>query len=140
VVTTYESRGWATGQDSVKAYQNFREVLARDDVDAVLIATPAHWHSLLTIKACEAGKDVYCEKPLSLSVADNHAVFQAVRRYNRIFQHGTQWATGDPAGTRKKCEQIRSGRNGIPCFETEAWTTKAPEPSLDSHGGGLPND
>ena len=91
-------------------YQDFRDLLARDDIDAVVIATVPHWHSTITIKACEAGKDVYSEKPLSMSVADNYAMLQAVRRYGRVFQHGTQWGTNtDP---RRHFELIRSGRLG----------------------------
>ena len=72
------------------AYNDFRELLAREDIDAVSIATPDHWHCLLGIAAAQAGKDMYIEKPLSLTIAEGQALRDAVKRYGRIFQHGTQ--------------------------------------------------
>jgi len=72
------------------ATHDFREVLARDDVDAVMIATPDHWHATLAILAAEAGKDMYCEKPMSLTVAEGRAVVDTMRRLGRIYQSGTQ--------------------------------------------------
>src|ERR1043165_605387 len=57
-----------------KAYSDFREVLARDDIDAVLIGTPDHWHAIITIEACKAGKDVYCEKPECLTIREGRAM------------------------------------------------------------------
>ncbi len=71
-------------------YNDFRELLAREDIDAVSIATPDHWHCLLGIAAAEAGKDMYIEKPLSLTIAEGRALSDAVKRYGRVFQHGTQ--------------------------------------------------
>lgn len=78
-----------------KAYADFREVLARDDIDAVLIGTPDHWHAIVTIAACKAGKDVFCEKPESLTVAEGRAMVEAVRRYGRVFSGGSQRVLGD---------------------------------------------
>ena len=72
------------------AYADFREVLARPDIDAVVIATPDHWHATMTIMACRQGKDVYCEKPLSLTVREARAMVQAARRYDRVVQTGSQ--------------------------------------------------
>ncbi len=78
------------GRGTCTAYNDFREVLARDDIDAVYIATPDHWHALITIAAAQAGKHVYCQKPLSRTIAEGRAVIDAVNRYGIVFQHGTQ--------------------------------------------------
>ena len=95
-----------------KAYTDFREVLARDDVDAVLIATPIHWHALMTIMAARAGKDVYCEKPTALTIRESRATVDAVRRYARVFQAGTQQRSEYGGKFRRACELVRSGRIG----------------------------
>lgn len=71
-------------------YQDYRRVLDRDDIDAVFCATPDHWHALMTIHACQAGKDVYVEKPLSTCIAEGRAMVEAARRYARVVQVGTQ--------------------------------------------------
>lgn len=73
------------------AYNDYREMLARPDIDAVVIATPDHWHALQSIDAAKAGKDVYCEKPISVTIQEGRRVVEAVRRYGRIFQTGTQY-------------------------------------------------
>ncbi len=73
----------------VATYRDFREMLAREDLDAVVIATPDHWHAVQTISACEAGKDVYVEKPLSITVREGRAMVEAARRNERIVQVGT---------------------------------------------------
>lgn len=73
------------------AYNDYRELLARPDLDAVVIATPDHWHALQSIDAARAGKDVYCEKPISVTIQEGRRVVEAVRRYGRIFQTGTQY-------------------------------------------------
>ena len=79
-----------TGQKGVACHYDFREVLQRDDVDAVCVATPDHWHAPITVAACRHGKDVYCEKGLALSIADGRAMVDAVDRYGRVFQYGSQ--------------------------------------------------
>ena len=71
--------------------RDFRRVLDRKDVDAVVVATPDHWHALPTIMACQAGKDVYVEKPLATSIEEGRAMVDAARRYNRVVQMGSQW-------------------------------------------------
>ncbi|MDX9975429.1 MAG: Gfo/Idh/MocA family oxidoreductase [FCB group bacterium] len=71
-------------------YQDFRRVLERDDIDAIFCPTPDHWHPLLTILGCEAGKDVYVEKPACPTVAEGRAMVEAARRYGRVVQLGTQ--------------------------------------------------
>lgn len=78
------------GNNDCAVYRDFRELLAREDIDAVLIATGERWHPLITIAAARAGKDVYCEKPLSVTVEEARAVRTAVRRYGIVFQLGTQ--------------------------------------------------
>ena len=78
------------GKGTCTAYNDFREVIAHDDVDAVYIATPDHWHALITIAAAKAGKHVYCQKPLSRTIVEGRAVVDAVQRYGIVFQHGTQ--------------------------------------------------
>lgn len=91
-------------------YNDYRELLARSDLDAVLIATPDHWHTLQSIDAAKAGKDIYCEKPLSMTIAEGRRLVQTVRRYGRVFQTGTQYRS-IPA-IRKVCRFIREGRLG----------------------------
>jgi len=71
-------------------YEDFRELLARDDIDAVVVATPDHWHVPIALAAARAGKDLYVEKPLGLSIEQNKALRAAVGRYGNIFQYGTQ--------------------------------------------------
>ncbi len=94
------------------AYNDFRELLARDDIDAVVIATPDHWHALISIAAAEAGKDIYCEKPLSLTILEGQAMVNAVRRYGRVFQTGSQQRSGYGGKFRFAAEMVRSGRIG----------------------------
>jgi predicted dehydrogenase len=91
-------------------YEDFREVLARKDIDAVLIAVPDHWHSIPVIMAAKAGKDIYGEKPLSLTIAEGRAMSNAVRDNKRIFQTGSQQRSD--ARFRKACELVRNGRIG----------------------------
>ncbi len=76
-------------------YNDFREVLARGDIDAVLIGTPDHWHAIITIEACKNGKDVYCEKPECLTIKEGRAMVEAVNRYGRVFSGGSQRVLGD---------------------------------------------
>ncbi len=71
-------------------YGDFRKVIDRKDVDVVIVATPDHWHALPTIYACQAGKDVYVEKPLSLTIEEGRVMVNAARKYNRVVQMGTQ--------------------------------------------------
>jgi len=94
------------------AYDDFRRVLDRPDIDAVLIATPAHWHATMAAMAAEAGKDIYCEKPSAVTVREGQAMLAAVRRYGRIYQAGTQQRSEYGGKFRKACEFVRSGRIG----------------------------
>ncbi len=100
----------AYGGAECAAYNDFRELLARDDLDAVVISSPDHWHALQTIAAARAGKDVYCEKPLTHTVREGRAVVEAVRRYGIVFQHGTQQRS--ERSFRAGAELVRNGRIG----------------------------
>src|SRR5213083_697055 len=73
-----------------KEHKDFRRLLEQKDVDAVLIATPDHWHAIPTVLACQAGKDVYVEKPLAHNIQEGRAMVEAARRHNRVVQMGAQ--------------------------------------------------
>jgi len=92
------------------AYKDFREVMARDDIDVVLAATPDHWHVLVALAAVKSGKDVYLEKPMGLSLAQDQALRTAVHRHGRVFQFGTQQRS--ERNFRFACELAQSGRLG----------------------------
>jgi predicted dehydrogenase len=92
------------------AYTDYRKLLERTDIDAVVISTPDHWHALPAIHACQAGKDVYCEKPLSLTVDEGRKLVEAARANNRIVQTGSQQRSAN--NFRLACELVRSGRIG----------------------------
>jgi hypothetical protein len=98
--------------ESCEAYVDFRKVLERADIDAVLIASPAHWHATMSIMAARAGKDVYCEKPTACTVSESQEVLAAVRRHGRVYQAGTQQRSEYNSVFRRACEFIRSGRIG----------------------------
>jgi len=91
-------------------HHDFRELLARPDVDAVMIATPEHWHPLIGLEAARRGKHMYYEKPMAIGIAEAQAVRQAVRRHGVVFQFGTQQRSSQ--GYRFTCELIRNGRIG----------------------------
>ena len=80
------------GEKKVKVdvYEDYQDLLARPDIDAVVIATPDHQHAVIAIAACKAGKDVYLEKPATLTVYEGQQLVKAVRKYNRILQMGSQ--------------------------------------------------
>jgi len=90
-----------------KAHTDFRRLLDQKDVDAVVIATPPHWHAIMAVRAAQAGKDFYIEKPMTLYVAESQAIVAAARRYGRITQVGTQIHAG--ANYRRVVEIVRSG-------------------------------
>lgn len=93
-----------------KGYKDYREMLQQKSLDAVIIATPPHWHALQAIAACEAGKDVYLQKPMTLHLAESLAVRNAVNKHKRICQVGTQIHASE--NYRRVVEYIRSGNLG----------------------------
>jgi len=106
-------------------HNDYRELLDRKDVDAVVIATPDHWHGLCAIHACEAGKDVYCEKPLSLTIGQARAMADAARRYSRVFQTGSQQRSSGEF--LKACELVESGRIGkVHTVLVSVWGSSGP--------------
>jgi predicted dehydrogenase len=105
----YAKEAQATGKGCV-AYNDFRELIGRKDIDAVVIATPDHWHALISIAAAKAGKDIYCEKPLCQSIHEARAMVNAVRKNNRIFQTGSMQRSSKEF--RIACELVRNGAIG----------------------------
>jgi len=108
----YAEKGGGGTYAACEAYNDFRDLLARPDVDAVLIATPVHWHALMSVMAAQAGKDVYCEKPVSLTIREGREMVNAVRRCGRVFQAGTQQRSCYGGKFRRACELVRNGRLG----------------------------
>ncbi len=98
------------GLDAGASYRDFRDLLARDDIDAVSIATPDHWHVPTSIAAVRAGKDVYCEKPLTLTIAEGRELADEVKRYGRVLQTGSQQRSGREF--HRACELVVNGRIG----------------------------
>ena len=93
-----------------KAYHDFRELMARDDIDAVMIAVPDHWHAVVAIEAAKRGKDIYCEKPLAKTLAEQQAIVRAVEKAGVIWQTGS-WQRSVPT-FRKAAEIVRNGLIG----------------------------
>jgi predicted dehydrogenase len=95
---------------SCDAYADHREVLGRKDIDAVEVCTPDHWHAIPVVEACRARKDIYCQKPLSLTIAEGRAMSYAAAKHGVVFQTGSQQRS-DP-NFRRACELVRNGRIG----------------------------
>jgi predicted dehydrogenase len=105
------------GFADAKGYKDYRDLLARKDINAVTIATPDHWHTLIALEALRQGKDVYCEKPLTLTIDEGKHLVEAVRRAGKVFQVGSQQRSD--ARFRLACELVRNGRLGkIKAVET----------------------
>jgi predicted dehydrogenase len=99
-------------QGSIQTFADYRKLLDSKDIDAVVIATPDHWHALPTIHACMAGKDVYCEKPLSLTVAEGQAMLKAARKYSRVVQTGSQQRSEYKGFFKIAVDLVRAGKLG----------------------------
>jgi predicted dehydrogenase len=93
-----------------KVYSDFRDLVARDDIDAVTVTTPDHWHALCSVAAANSGKHIYCEKPLANSIGEGRAIADAVKKNNVKLQTGSHERSGDNA--RFACELVRNGRIG----------------------------
>lgn len=126
------------GYSGVQSYNDFREVLARPDIEAVLIAVPYHWAAPLATLAMRAGKDVYCEKPIAITVREGQTLVETSKRYGRIYQAGTQQRSEYAGKFRIACELVRNGRVGQlkevyayrqpGCFFPRPWTSDAAQP------------
>ena len=126
------------GNEDCDKYRDMYEVLGRDDIDAVLIATGDHWHALGSILAAKAGKDIYCEKPCSMTIRESQELADTVNRYDRVFQAGTQRRNVD--NFRFAAELARTGRLGkihtvhasiLRLGESHAWLPAEPEPDIE---------
>lgn len=111
VCDVYRSRAESSAK-ALKAepYTDYRKLLERKDVDAVVTATPEQWRGTICVDACQAGKDLYVEKPMSLTIHEGRLIVQAVRKYGRVFQTGSQQRS--MAVNRLGCELVRNGRLG----------------------------
>ncbi len=116
------------GQKAEMTTQDFRRVLDRNDIDALIVATPDHWHAIPTVEACKAGKDVYVEKPLSVAVWEGRQMVTAARKHNRVVQMGTQQRSGTQYIAAK--EYIESGKLGkirlVRCWAYLDWKGHTP--------------
>jgi predicted dehydrogenase len=106
----YEKNKQAGSYQEIPVYTDFRELLTRKDVDAVVIATPDHWHAAAAVRAAEAGKDIYGEKPLAKTVEEGRAMVNAVRKHNRVFQTGSMQRSWQEF--RQAVELVRNGYIG----------------------------
>jgi myo-inositol 2-dehydrogenase/D-chiro-inositol 1-dehydrogenase len=132
---------WVGQADNKTRYTDFRRVLDRKDIDVVAIATPPHWHALISIAAMEAGKDVLCEKPMTRTIAEGRAVAEAEKRYGRVFQVGT-FGRFDrsrdkgailtrkimTSGLLKNCEGVLIHRGGFKVKEWSGLVNARPQP------------
>jgi predicted dehydrogenase len=135
---------WVGKADNKTTYTDFRQVLDRKDIDLVAIATPPHWHALISIAAMEAGKDVLCEKPMTRFIAEGRAVADAEKRYGRIFQVGTfgRFGKAGNAGSRltrkimtsgllKECEAVYIKKGGFKVKQWSGLVNVRPQPVPD---------
>lgn len=122
----------------VQPYRDYRYILERKDIDAVVIATPDHWHAVQTVQACETGKHVYVEKPSSVTVVEGRAMVTAARKFRRVVQVGSQARSAKPA--HDACQFIRNGQLGrvhtVTCWHAVNPTgglvsDETPPPDLD---------
>ncbi len=110
IKSTYTKNAALGTYSEIPVYNDFRELLARKDVDAVVIATPDHWHAAMAVRAAEAGKDIYCEKPLALTVKEGRAMANATRKHKRVFQTGSMQRSWNEF--RQAVELVRNGYIG----------------------------
>jgi predicted dehydrogenase len=131
VYEPHARRAQSAADGKPDVYHDFRKVLDRKDLDAVVIATPDHWHAIPTILACQAGKDVYCEKPLTHRIVEGRAVVNAAEKYKRVTQMGNLIHAGE--NYHRVVEIVRSGMLGT-ISKTRVWM------AADRSGLGRPAD
>ncbi|WP_031525799.1 Gfo/Idh/MocA family protein [Dyadobacter crusticola] len=107
---SYAEKTGKADYNAAKAHSDFRQILSDKDIDAVVIASPDHWHASMAVLAAKAGKDIYCEKPLSLTVREGRAMVEATRKHKRVFQTGSMQRSA-PEFT-KAVQLVRSGAIG----------------------------
>jgi predicted dehydrogenase len=110
IIETETQKAKGQAYKGFKTYADYRELLARKDIDGVIIATPDHWHAVMTIEACRAGKDVYVENPMSHSIEEGRAMANAVAKYGRVLQVGNMQRSW--RNFRHACELVRNGYIG----------------------------
>ncbi|MHC4282412.1 MAG: Gfo/Idh/MocA family protein [Planctomycetota bacterium] len=110
VETHYSKQSQGGAYKGCATYGDFRDLVAREDIDAVSVVTPDHWHTLPAIAAAKAGKDIFLQKPLTLTIPEGRLLSDTVHRYGRIFQVGSQQRSD--SRFRKACELVRNGRIG----------------------------
>jgi predicted dehydrogenase len=120
-------------EGKAKGIKDFREILADRSIDVVCISTPDHWHAYMTVEACKAGKDVYVEKPICVTVEEGSKMVQAARKYKRVVQAGTMQRSG--VHFQKACEIVKSGEIGQVTF-VRTWNYGL----MDKEGIGAPAD
>lgn len=135
-----KAQGWFKKRgDQVDVYSDLRKVLERDDIDAVVVATANHWHALAMIWACQAGKDVYVEKPVSWSVWEGRQMVAAARKYDRIVQAGTQQRS-EIALRDNLIETVHSGELGkVQWAHGLIWKPRTPIPKRETPGMPVEN-
>jgi hypothetical protein len=137
----YAQKFGQPGYNGVRAYNDFREVLARPDIDAVLLALPYHWAAPMATLAMRAGKDVYCEKPIAITLRESKNLVETAKRFGRVYQAGTQQRSEYGGKFRLACELVRNGRIGQlkevyayrqpGAFFPSGWTTDHAQPVPD---------
>ncbi len=126
-------KGLKATDGKAKPYKEFREILDRKDIDVVVVATPDHWHALPTVLACQAGKDVYVEKPISTTIEEGKRMVEAARKHGRVIQVGTQQRSG--LHFQKAIQLVQEGFIGkISFVRTWNYSNECPE------GIGNPKD
>jgi predicted dehydrogenase len=131
----YAERSGRSGYKGCDRYNDFRELVRREDIDAVLIAVPDHWHAIIASEAARHGKDIYCEKPLTLTIHEARELIRTVRRHDRVFQTGSQQRSS--SRFRRACELVRNGYLGdlktihIGIGGTSEWCDLSAEPVPD---------
>ena len=121
------------GNTDCATYSDYRELLARKDIDAVIVATPDHWHALVCVEAARRGKDIYCEKPLTWSLGEGQAVVKTVQENKRVFQVGSMQRSG--IYFKQAAELVRNGYLGhikrilvsLPNFSNAIWADEFPK-------------